>query len=123
MEIKIKVKDKRPPDPTELAPPGERGGTQIVSLGDPKPPLPVYVRDDVLQAMVRRAKDAGDFEVGGFLLGGLHHHAGRRYVDVTTQVPALKAESARAHLTFSNDAQRAFHETVEREHAGALVLG
>jgi proteasome lid subunit RPN8/RPN11 len=36
---------------------------------------------------------------------------------------ALKAESARAHLTFSNDAQRAFHETLEREGAGNLVLG
>jgi proteasome lid subunit RPN8/RPN11 len=73
--------------------------------------------------MVKRAKDGGDYEVGGFLLGGLHHYDGRRYVDITTQVPALKAESARAHLTFSNEAQKAFHETMEKDHPDALVLG
>jgi proteasome lid subunit RPN8/RPN11 len=38
-------------------------------------------------------------------------------------VPALKAESARAQLTFSNEAQRQFHDTLAKEHAGALVLG
>jgi proteasome lid subunit RPN8/RPN11 len=123
MEIKIKPRGEQTPEPKEMPPPGIRGGTEIRSIGDPLPDPRVYVREEVLAAMVARAKDGGDYEVGGFLLGGLHHYDGRRYVDITTQVPALKAESARAHLTFSNDAQRAFHETLDREHPGALVLG
>ncbi len=123
MAINIKVKGERLPEPVEMPPPGERRGTIIKDKGQPLPDLRVYIKEAVLQAMVRRAKDANDFEVGGFYLGGLHHYEGRRYVDIKIQVPALKAESARAHLTFSNDAQKAFHEITEKDHPGELVLG
>jgi proteasome lid subunit RPN8/RPN11 len=121
--ISIKVKGERIPEPTEMPPPGERRGTVLKEKGQPLPDLRCYVKDDVLKAMVARAKEAGDFEVGGFYLGGLHRYEGRRYVDIKLQIPALKAESARAHLTFSNDAQKAFHEAMEKEGGGNLVLG
>jgi proteasome lid subunit RPN8/RPN11 len=123
MAISIKVKGERLPDPVELAPPGERRGTVLKEKGQPLPEMRVYVLDTVLAAMVKRAKDGGDFEVGGFYLGGLHHYEGKRYVDIKVQIPALKAESARAHLTFTNDAQKTFHEAVEKEASGNLVLG
>src|SRR2546423_14419673 len=102
MAISIKVKGERLPEPVDMPPPGERRGTVLKGKGQPLPDLRVYIRDDVLAAMEKRAQDAGDYEVGGFYLGGLHRYEGRRYVDITVQVPALKAESARAHLTFSN---------------------
>src|SRR5579872_1685775 len=123
MAISIKVKGEKLPEPVELPPPGERRGTVLKEKGQPLPALRVYIKEDVLKAMQQRAKDAGDFEVGGFYLGGLHHYEGRRYVDVTQQIPALKAESARAQLTFSNDAQKALHEAMEKQSAGKLVLG
>ena len=123
MAISIKVKGEKLPDPVELPPPGERRGTVLKEKGQPLPAMRVYIKDDVLRAMQKRAKDAGDFEVGGFYLGGLHHYEGRRYVDVTTQIPALKAESARAQLTFSNEAQKALHEAMDKQSAGKLVLG
>src|SRR5947209_2982252 len=106
MAISIKVKGERLPEPVDMPPPGERRGTVLKEKGQPLPDLRVYVKDDVLASMVQRAKDGGDFEVGGFYLGGLYRYEGRRYVDITVQIPALKAESARAHLTFSNDAQK-----------------
>ena len=123
MAISIKVKGEKLPEPVELPPPGERRGTVLKEKGQPLPSMRVYMKDDVLASMRRRAKEAGDFEVGGFYLGGLHHYEGRRYVDIKVQIPALKAESARAHLTFSNDAQKAFHEAVEKEGQNNLVLG
>jgi proteasome lid subunit RPN8/RPN11 len=123
MAISIKVKGERLPEPVEMPPPGERRGTVLREKGQPLPELRVYIRDDVLKAMHKRAREAGDYEVGGFYLGGLHRYEGRRYVDITVQVPAFKAESARAQLTFSNDAQKQFHEIMEKEHAGELVLG
>lgn len=73
--------------------------------------------------MVRRAHAAGDLEVGGFLLGGYHHHQGQRFVEVAAQVPALRAQSARAHLTFSNEVVREFHETHAARYPGTTVLG
>ena len=123
MAISIKVKGERIPEPVERPPPGERRGTVLKERGHPLPDLRCYIRDDVLRSMVSRAREAGDFEVGGFYLGGLHHYEGRRYLDVTLQIPALKAESARAQLTFSNQAQKAFHEAVARAPAGHVVLG
>ncbi len=123
MAITIKVKGEKLPEPVELPPPGERRGTVLKEKGQPLPSLRVYIKDDVLRAMQQRAKDAGDFEVGGFYTGGLHHYEGRRYVDITTQIPALKAESARAQLTFSNEAQKALHEAMDKQSADKLVLG
>ncbi len=123
MAISIKVKGEKLPEPVELPPPGERRGTVLKDKGQPLPSMRVYIRENVLAEMAKRAKDAGDFEVGGFYLGGLHHYEGRRYVDITTQIPALKAESARAQLTFSNEAQKALHEAMDRQSAGKLVLG
>jgi proteasome lid subunit RPN8/RPN11 len=124
MGLKITVKGQRSPDPTDLPPPGERRGTVIVDPGGSTPPgLPVYVTRSAMAEMRARAKAGGDFEVGGFLMGGYHRHDGYAYVDITDQVPSLKAESARAHLTFSNEAQREFNETVEQRYPGKLVVG
>lgn len=120
MEIKVKG---RSPSPTELPPPGERGGTVIIDPGIVNSPLPVYIDGHVLKAMKKYARSGGDYEVGGFLLGGYHTFRGHRYVEITAQVAALKAKSARTHLTFSNEAQRAFHATAAKKHPGKLVLG
>ena len=48
---------------------------------------------------------------------------GHRYIDISTQVPALKAKSARTHLTFSNEAQREFHAIAATRYPDKLVLG
>jgi proteasome lid subunit RPN8/RPN11 len=124
MTLQIRIRGERGPEPSALPPPGVRPGTHLVESGRRlSPGLGVYIERGALDAMVQRAERADDFEVGGFLLGGYHGHEGRPYVDVTTQVPALKAASARAHLTFSNEAMREFHETHAERYPGTLVLG
>lgn len=124
MGLNIRVKGEKTPAPSEMPPPGERRGTVIVDPGRATPPgLPVYVTRPALQGMLKRAQEAGDYEVGGFLLGGYHRWDQHAYVDITIQVPALKAESARAHLTFGNDVLREFHHTLDQRYPGKLVLG
>ena len=120
MEIKVKG---RSPSPTELPPPGQRRGTVIIDPGIVNSPLPVYIDGHVLKAMKKYARSGGDYEVGGFLLGGYHYFHGHRYIDITAQVAALKAQSARTHLTFSNDAQREFHAVAAKRYPDLLVLG
>jgi proteasome lid subunit RPN8/RPN11 len=95
----------------------------IVDPGMANPPMPTYVTRECLEGMSKHARSGGEYEVGGFLLGGYHQHRGERYVDITTYVPALKAQSARTHLTFSNDAQREFHQTLAKRYPDLLVLG
>jgi proteasome lid subunit RPN8/RPN11 len=120
--VEIKVKG-RSPAPTEHPPPGERRGTVIIDPGLVNSPLPVYIDGHVLKAMKKYARSGGDYEVGGFLLGGYHHFQGHQYIDITAQVAALKAGSARTHLKFTNEAQREFHAVKAARYPKELVLG
>ncbi|MBX3466898.1 MAG: Mov34/MPN/PAD-1 family protein [Planctomycetes bacterium] len=124
MNLRIRVKGARGPEPVERPPPGAREGTKILEPGR-RPPsgLTVYVERRPLESMLRRAGVAGDYEVGGFLLGAYCRHRDTRFVEITAQVPALKAESARAHLTFGVEAVREFHETQAERYPGTTVLG
>ena len=122
--MQIKVRGRRSHEPTELPPPGVRKGTRLrQGQGKTSKVLPVYVAAGVLAEMVERGREGGDYEVGGFLLGGLHSFRGSLYVDLTTQVPAFKARSKRTSLEFDNRAQREFHETVDQRFPGKAVLG
>jgi len=122
--VQIKVRGSPTPEPTELPPPGLREGTALTPVrGSSSSSLPVYADQRVIGGMLKRASEGGDYEVGGFLLGGYHIHAGERYVDLTAQVPAFKARSKRTSLEFDNDAQREFHDTVDQRFPGKVVLG
>lgn len=121
--IQIKVKGKRSQEPTEQTPPGVRSGTKILATPDPVSPLPVFIEVQTLAEMSARAVRAGGYEVGGFLIGGLHTHEGKRYVDVRHHIPSLQAESAAAHLTFTNEAQRECYAIKDRDFPGEVVLG
>lgn len=122
--MKITVKGERGPRPTKLVPPGDRPGTAIVNPGVYHPPgLTAYVTRAAWMQMMHHAKQGGSYEVGGFLVGGFHHHRGDRYVDITHAVAALKAKSQRTHLTFDNETQREFHATFAARFPGKVVLG
>lgn len=121
--IKIKVKGTRSTEASEKLPPGLRPKTLISSVGQPTPPMPVYIHEDTLADMCSWAIEGGRLEVGGFLIGGLHTHNGQRYVDIRHQIPSLQAESAAAHLTFTNEAQRQCYEIKDRDYPGESVLG
>lgn len=121
--IKITVKKTRSTEATEMLPPGLREGTKVSIKGEPEAPMPVYVREHILSEMCSRAVLAGPYEVGGFLIGGLHTHEGQRYIDVKHHIASLKAESASAHLTFTNEAQRECHQIKDRDYPDDHVLG
>lgn len=124
MTLDIKVKESRGPEPVPLPPPGLRERTTIVGPAkDPPPGLAVFVEKRTRDGLLERADSGGEMEVGGFLLGGLHSHGGRRYIDITHQVPATTARGGRAHLTFDNDTLREFHATHAQRYPGTLVLG
>ncbi|MEZ6187983.1 MAG: Mov34/MPN/PAD-1 family protein [Planctomycetota bacterium] len=122
--MEIKVRGRRPLEPTRRPPPGIRPGTTLApSRTASASELPVYVTQRALQGMVERGREGGDYEVGGFLLGAFCVHRGQPYVDVEIQVPAFKARSKRTSLAFDNDAQREFHETVDQRFPGQTVVG
>ena len=123
MTLDITVREHGETGPTKLPPPGERRGSVIVDPGRANPPLPVFVTKPALKAMHRHARSGGEYEVGGFLLGGYYRWKKHTYVDITDGVPALKAKSARTHLTFDHAAQKEFHKTLAKRYPGKRVLG
>jgi proteasome lid subunit RPN8/RPN11 len=121
--IKIKVKGKRSTEASERPPPGTRENTTIHAVGQPSPPMPVYVHEEILSDMCAWGIEGQRLEVGGFILGGLHTYRSQRYLDIRAQIPSLQAESAAAHLAFTNEAQRECYEIKDRQYPGESVLG
>ncbi len=122
--MRIRIKGARASGPSERPPPGDRPRTAIVQPGRANPPgLPVYISRPASAEMLRQAERGGGIEVGGFLLGGWHTWRGHPYVDVTTPVPALKAQGGEAHLKFTNEVQREFHAVAARRYPGLAVVG
>ena len=120
--IKITVKGTRTISATELAPPGQRPGTRLLNEAR-HGPLLVFMRVEALAEASERAIGADGYEVGGFLIGGLHEHDGQRYVDIRNHIPSLQAESGRAELAFTNEAQREAFRIKDRDFPDELVLG
>lgn len=65
--------------------------------------LPVFVPRHVLDEAVARAREAGDVETGGVLLGRLHRdrRAPEVFVEITAQIPAASVCAAATRLTFT----------------------
>lgn len=124
--MKIRIREREGPRPSRLKPPGERPGTVIVRPGRATPPdLPVYCTREVYLSLWSHAKQGARYEVGGFLLGGYHTHplAEGVYLDIKVAVPALKAKSEKASLSFDNEAQRALHACVTEDYPDQVILG
>src|SRR5256885_1301489 len=123
MALSIKIKNKKLPEPVDLPPPGERRGTILKEKNQPLPDLRIYIHNNILKTMHKRAHDADDYKIGGFYLNDLYRYKNRHYVDITVQIPTLKTKNTRTQLTFSNKTQKPLHKTIEKQKKSELVLG
>lgn len=79
-----------------------------------------YVVDGVREQIYNHVFSSLDAEVGGVLVGRLREDGSPR---ITTIIPALEAEGARARVTFTHEAWSAIHSTLDRDHPGEEILG
>jgi proteasome lid subunit RPN8/RPN11 len=82
----------------------------------------IYLYQDVLAAVIRHSETDLRRELGGFLLGGLHHDR-RVYVEVRAFLPAVATSSGTTSLRFTHDTWAAMTRRAEADHPGDLVLG
>jgi proteasome lid subunit RPN8/RPN11 len=84
--------------------------------------VPAHVLDEILA----HARQAGDVETGGILVGHLRRTPGASrelYVEVTAQVPALHAESQTAKLTFTAETWSEAQSFLELRGRDELMVG
>ena len=82
----------------------------------------IYVYDDVLSGVVRHSETDLKRELGGFLLGGLHHDQ-QVYVEVRAFLPATGTVSSATSLTFGHDTWAEMTRRAEADCPGELVVG
>ena len=82
----------------------------------------IYIYDDVLAHVIRHSETDLKRELGGFLLGGLHHDR-EVYVEVRAFLPATDTASRATSLTFTHDTWAAMTRRAEADYPGELVLG
>lgn len=92
--------------------------------------VPVFVPQAVLDEAMALAREAGDLETGGVLVGALHRDADAGdsdvptlFVEVTAQVPARHTLSASTKLTFTSDTWAAVHAAIALRRRGEIMLG
>jgi len=92
-------------------------------------PLPVFLPERVLDEAVARARDAGDVETGGVLVGRLRRDgdpgkdAPGIFVEITAQVPAPHTVSQSARLTFTAETWSAVQAAIALRRQNELMLG
>jgi proteasome lid subunit RPN8/RPN11 len=87
--------------------------------------FPVFVPQAVLDEMTELARQAGDVETGGVLVGLLHRDAGipEIFVEVTAQIAAPHTEAAATKLTFTADTWAAVRAALALRKRGELMVG
>jgi hypothetical protein len=92
--------------------------------------VPVFLPPAILDETVELARQAGDVETGGVLVGLLHRDDGSAgsdtpelFVEVTAQIPAQHTVSASAKLTFTGETWAAVRAAIALRRRDELMLG
>lgn len=118
-----------PIDATSLGRLAARATPAGVASEPPGTLAPVFIPQSVLDETTALARDAGDLETGGVLVGALHRDADTAgpdatlFIEVTAQVPARHTRSASTSLTFTSDTWAAVHAAIALRRRGEIMLG
>jgi hypothetical protein len=109
------------------------GGSSFVKDGDgdggAAPEVPVFLPQEIMDEAVALARQAGDVETGGVLVGKLHRDRdaanGTRelFLEVTAQIPAQHTVSDSSKLTFTADTWSAVRAAIALRRRDELMLG
>ena len=85
---------------------------------------PVFIHRSVLEETCARARQAGDLETGGILVGRLHHDPERPevFAEIVAQIPARHAEASGVSFGFTPETWAAAHAAIELRGKSELQL-
>ena len=84
--------------------------------------LPIFIHEPVLEEILQFSERDLTREIGGFLVGGVHHDQ-RDYVEVRHFLPAVDARSGVASLKFTHETWSAMTREVDEQCPGEVVVG
>ncbi|RME56376.1 MAG: hypothetical protein D6795_01535 [Deltaproteobacteria bacterium] len=110
--------------PKETPAPDEHPEWIVIPRGtDARPDLRVFLHTDALSEMVAYAYGDLTHERGGVVVGTYGRGKRGEFVAMDGFIPATRAISDRAALTFTHEAWEAIHRTIETEYPDRLILG
>ena len=92
--------------------------------GDPND-MRVFIPQHVMDAAEERAREAGEVETGGVLVGNLHrcHSSPEIFLEVTAQIPAAHTDSKATQLTFTADSWAAVQAAIDLRRRNEMMCG
>lgn len=87
--------------------------------------LPVFFAQSVIDEACALARDAGEKEMGGILVGKIHEDPSKPelFIEVVAQIPAQHAEATESSFSFSHETWSAAEAAVQLRGRGELILG
>jgi proteasome lid subunit RPN8/RPN11 len=87
--------------------------------------VPIFIPQKVLDEVAVLAREAGELETGGILVGKLHRdsHVPEIFVEVTAQIPARHTHAQPTKLTFTAGTWRAVEAAIKLRSKNELMLG
>jgi proteasome lid subunit RPN8/RPN11 len=91
----------------------------------PQAPFPIFLHQRVNQAVTAHARQGGNREVGGVLLGSvfLEPESKQSYIVITHSIPAEFAAEGRGHITFTRETWLKIHQIRERKYPTKEIVG
>jgi hypothetical protein len=100
-------------------------GAMSRGTGSDPSDMPVFIPQQVLEAVGERSREAGEVETGGVLVGNLHRCPSSLeiYLEVTAQIPAAHTNSKATQLTFTPDSWAAVQAAIDLRRRHELMCG
>ncbi len=87
-------------------------------------PFPIFLHQRVNRLIARHARENGDREVGGVLLGDVRRDpGGHLFLTITHALQAEFATEARGHLTFTQKTWLTIHQAHESQYPDKTIVG
>ncbi len=89
------------------------------------PDVPVFFHSQIMDEAMALAKNAGDLETGGILIGHLHRDTTSTeiFLEVTAQIPATHTQAQRTSLSFTSETWTAVQAALTLRKNKELWLG
>jgi proteasome lid subunit RPN8/RPN11 len=87
--------------------------------------FPLFVKPEVLAEATALAQSAGEWEIGGILVGYLHRDTDSPevYAEITAQIPAALADAGHTYLGFTPQAWAAVSDALALRDLQEIILG
>ncbi len=112
----IEIKNKLPPS--------EETGYDIHPHGEiSNDNFSIYISMETISQIKKHALEDTNRELGGMLVGEVNEYDGKRYINITTSIPAQYTNQSGASVTFTHQTWDQVFRTMDKDYPDKIIVG